>query len=544
MKRRKESLESLQNKPEKAPPTSLSSQSSKKRAKKKTSTRILLALLCIAAAAGVVFGLGMWTSRYPDSINMGTACDVSDMSHMDMSNMDNMCRASSSSTSTGIGTPIASLQAPQTAAHMAEFTLTAQYAHLPFFSKGHEDAWTFNGTSPGPTLRVRQGDLVVVHLVNHLSVGVTIHWHGVAVPNSADGVAGVTQDAVKPEQSYTYRFVAKDPGTYWYHSHQESFAQTGHGLYGMLIVDPAKPSVHDDVDVPLTLHTWDGVLATNMTTGTLRVRARPGQWVRLRLVDTDNTPHLMTIGGAPFLVAAMDGHDLNRPTPLTAVPVTIDGGQRYDLRFQMPKSGAVALFAANDENGPYHQTPAVLIGQDTTTPISVAVPTVGKQAFDFTAYGTPASDPITPQSHFDVTYTIDLGFMFGFSNGRPGPVFTLDGQSFPNTPTLMVKYGQLVRLRFVNNAIGGIHPMHLHGHTFTVLTKNGRPLAGSPVHLDTISVKPHETYEVAFYANNPGLWMLHCHNLFHANHGMDMMLSYPDISTPYTIGNASGNFPD
>jgi len=86
--------------------------------------------------------------------------------------------------------------------------------------------------------------------------------------------------------------------------------------------------------------------------------------------------------------------------------------------------------------------------------------------------------------------------------------------------------------------------MHLHGHTFTVLTKNGRALTGSPVHLDTIAVRPHETYDVAFYANNPGLWMLHCHNLYHANHGMDMMVVYPNISTPYTIGNASGNFPD
>src|ERR1700730_289286 len=81
-------------------------------------------------------------------------------------------------------------------------------------------------------------------------------------------------------------------------------------------------------------------------------------------------------------------------------------------------------------------------------------------------------------------------------------------------------------------------------NTFTVIAKNGRPLTGSPVHLDTISVHPHESYDVAFYADNPGLWMLHCHNLYHANHGMDMMIVYPNISTPYSIGNASGNFPD
>lgn len=514
--------------------------SNKKPGKRKVASRVLLTILCILGALGVVVGLGMWTSRYPDVINMGTAC-MGGMQHMDnMQNMTNMstdCQGAA-----GSATPIASLHAPETAAHIAEFTLTAQYAHLPFFTKDQADAWTFNGTSPGPTLRVRQGDLVVVHLRNRLSAGVTIHWHGVAVPNSADGVAGVTQNAVKPGETYTYRFVAKDAGTYWYHSHQESFEQTGHGLYGVLIVDPAKPAVHDDVDVPLALHTWNGNLAVNMTTSTQHIEAKPGQWVRLRLVDTDNTPHLVTLAGAPFLVAALDGHDLNKPTPLTAVPLAVDGGQRYDIRFQVPQSGAAALYIASDENGPYQKTPAVVIGPKGAA--VAPVPAVGPKEFDFTTYGQPEPDGITTNSHFDVTYTITLNYTVGFSNGRPGPVFTLDGKSFPNTPTLMVKEGQLVRLRFVNEGNAGIHPMHLHGHTFTVVSKNGRALSGSPVRLDTISVRPGESYDVAFYADNPGLWMIHCHNLYHANHGMDMMLAYPNISTPYNIGYASGNFPD
>ncbi len=506
-------------------------ESNKKPRRGRRVRRTALAILCIVAALGVVLGLGMWTSRYPDVINMGTACTDG---MQQMSGMAHDCQ--------GAGTTIASLRAPEAAAHIAEFTLTAQYAHLPFFAKDQGDAWTFNGTSPGPTLRVRQGDLVVVHLRNRLSVGVTIHWHGVAVPNSADGVAGVTQDAVKPGESYTYRFVAKDAGTYWYHSHQESFEQTGHGLYGVLIVDPAMPTVHDDVDIPLALHSWNGTIAVNMTAGTQHVEAKPGQWVRLRLVDTDNTPHLVTLAGATFLVAALDGHDLHEPTPLTAVPVALDGGQRYDLRFQVPQSGAAALYIASDENGPYQKRPAVVIG-----PKGAAVgpvPAVSKRQFDFTTYGQPDLEAITANSHFDVTYTIALNYTFGFSNGRPGPVFTLDGQSFPNTPTLMVREGQLVRLRFVNEGNAGIHPMHLHGHTFTVLTKNGRALSGSPVRLDTISLRPGESYDVGFYADNPGLWMIHCHNLYHANHGMDMMLSYPGITTPYNIGYASDNFPD
>jgi FtsP/CotA-like multicopper oxidase with cupredoxin domain len=516
--------------------TALEEGGKKPRRVRKAPKRVLLGLLCLLAAAGIAFGLGMWTSRYPDALNMGTACDMNNMQQMNMSST--LCQAG-----TGNNIPMASLQAPQTAAKIDEFTLVAKVAHLPFMPKGQADAWTFNGTSPGPTLRVHQGDLVVVHLVNHLSVGVTIHWHGVAVPNSADGVAGVTQDATRPGQSYTYRFLAQDPGTYWYHSHQESFEETGKGLFGMLVVEPARPSTRDDIDAALALHTWNNTLTFNASTDTQQIHALPGQWIRLRLVNTDNTIHLLTLVGAPFLVAALDGHELNGPTPLTEVPLSIDAGQRYDLRFQMPQRGPVALFAAND-NGQYQPQPRLLVGQASDFQTHLVTPKAGQKIFDFTTYGHTAPDAITPSSHFDVTYTISLGYTFGFSNMRPGPVFTLDGDSFPHTPMLLVKPGQLVRLRFVNDADAGDHPMHLHGHTFTVLTRNGHPLTGSPVHLDTISVGPHETYEVAFYANNPGLWMIHCHNLYHANHGMDMMLVYPNISTPYSIGYTSGNFPD
>src|SRR4051794_26822656 len=143
--------------------------SNKKPGKRRVASRVLLAILCIIGAMGIVVGLGMWTSRYPDVINMGTAC-MGGMQHMgEMQNTSNM--STDCPGSAGAVTPIASLRAPETAAHSAEFTLTAQYAHLPFFTKGQGDAWTFNGTSPGPTLRVRQGDLVVVHLRNRLSVG-------------------------------------------------------------------------------------------------------------------------------------------------------------------------------------------------------------------------------------------------------------------------------------------------------------------------------------------------------------------------------------
>lgn len=449
----------------------------------------------------------------------------------------------------GAPIPITSLQAPLTAPHVSQFTLIAQNAMLTIGPGLRVPAWTFNGVAPGPTLRVRQGDLVVVHVVNHLSFGITIHWHGIDVPNSQDGVAGLTQNAIQPGQTYTYRFVANEPGTYWYHSHQFSQAETDGGLFGALIVDPSTPTVFANVDDTISLHEWDGgnnqsFFTMNTTTQTLNEAAKPGQWVRLRLVETSSTsnavPHLLTLIGAPFKVISLDGHDVNAPQWLNETPIPIGAAQRYDLLFQMPAHGSVALVAA-DENGDqrYLPAPAAIFGQGS---VPATLPTV-KPWFDLTTYGKPAPGTITLQSHFDVTSTLVLDNQMGSSLGRMGMTYTIDGKVFPNIGMIMVKEGQLVEITFDNQS-DLFHPMHLHGHSFFILARNGKPLTGSPIRLDTILVPPHTTYTIGFLANNPGLWMLHCHNLLHANWGMDMMLMYYGYSTPYRVGKISGNFPD
>lgn len=110
---------------------------------------------------------------------------------------------------------------------------------------------------------------------------------------------------------------------------------------------------------------------------------------------------------------------------------------------------------------------------------------------------------------------------------------------------IMVRPEEVVKLRFTNSGrTEEFHTMHLHGHSFQVLARNGIPLAGSPVRLDTLLVAPHETWDVAFRADNPGVWMLHCHVLLHAATGMDMMVSYEGIQTPYSVGSATGNIPE
>jgi FtsP/CotA-like multicopper oxidase with cupredoxin domain len=131
----------------------------------------------------------------------------------------------------------------------------------------------------------------------------------------------------------------------------------------------------------------------------------------------------------------------------------------------------------------------------------------------------------------------------GFFDGGVAMIFKINDKSFPDVPSIIVKEGDLVKLHFENDT-GMDHPMHLHGHTMKLLAKNGKPVLGSPIYLDTILVKPHETYDAAFKADNPGLWMIHCHNLAHSDYGMDMMVAYEGVTTPYQVGSESGNHPD
>ena len=444
---------------------------------------------------------------------------------------------------------ITSLQAPLTAEHVKQFTLVAQTSMISLGSS-KIPVWAFNGMAPGPALHVQQGDLVEVHVVNHLSFGITVHWHGINLANSADGVAGVTQDAIKPGQTYDYRFVPPDAGTYWYHAHQFAYEETAGGLFGTLIVDPKTPTIHADVDTTIALHEWNGaddqtLFSMDDATKVLNKTASPGQWVRLRLVETSNTdssaPHLVTLIGAPFKVISMDGHDLNGPGWLNETPIPIGTAQRYDLFFQMPAHGSVALVAADEKNNnkQFLPAPAVVFGHGT---VPAKLPPVNKW-FDLTTYGQPTSTAITMQSHFDVTSNIVLNNQMGTSLGRSGMVYTMNGKVFPDTGMIMVSEGQLVKIHLENQS-DLYHPIHLHGHTFTVLDSNGKALTGSPVLLDTVLVPPHTSYDIGFVANNPGIWMIHCHNFLHANWGMDMMLMYKGYSTPYNVGTASGNFPD
>ncbi|MFP5282972.1 MAG: multicopper oxidase domain-containing protein, partial [Actinomycetes bacterium] len=165
-----------------------------------------------------------------------------------------------------------------------------------------------------------------------------------------------------------------------------------------------------------------------------------------------------------------------------------------------------------------------------------------RETLDLLSYGEPAAlgfDPAGPDRHFAYV----LKRRPGFVDGRPGMFWTVNGRLFPQVPMFHVREGDVVRMRIANFS-GDVHPMHLHGHHAVVLSRNGVAAAGSPWWVDSLNVADGETYEIAFVADNPGVWMDHCHNLPHAADGLVAHLAYEGVTSPYVVGGPSRNQPE
>jgi FtsP/CotA-like multicopper oxidase with cupredoxin domain len=425
---------------------------------------------------------------------------------------------------------IEQLDGPETGEPDFATTLTAQKATVRLSSGKEISAWTFNGTVPGPELRVRQGDLVAVTLVNRdLDEGVSIHWHGVDVPNREDGVSGVTQDALRPGESYTYRFRAEQVGTFWYHTHQDAAEGVRLGLYGALVIAPQEEK--PGLDLVAAVHSFPGAVAIGSNDGVEQREVAPGTPVRLRLVNTDSAAQKLVLEGAQFRVAAVDGSEIPDPPPVQVEAIEVGAGGRYDLVFTMPDR-PVQLGVAGSKT-------ALRLGPVPETDVETVR---AEETFDPAGYGA-AKMPFDLSSDFDRSFEVDLDRKLGFVDGRPGRHWSVNGKLFPETPMYVVRVGDLVRMT-VTNGSGVVHPMHLHGHHFLVLSRDGVPLDNSTWWVDTLNVQDGETYEVGFRATNPGIWMFHCHNLPHAADGLTMHVVYDGVATPYRAGDAAHNHPE
>ena len=443
--------------------------------------------------------------------------------------------------------------------------------------------WAYGGAIPGGELRARVGDVLRVELENQLPQATTIHWHGIAIRNDMDGVHDLTQPIIKPGERFTYEFALSNSGTYFFHPH--TALQLDRGLYAPLIVEDPNDPVVADVDQVLVLDDWlDGIDAntpdralaalvarggmgkgngmggmagmgdtggmgatatvagTDAANGTMAssamsskllggdagdisyplhlINGRPpadratvtivsGARVRLRIINAaSDTAYRFAVGGHRLTVTHADGFAVK---PVEVDTLLLGMGERYDV-IVTAKSGAWPIVAAAEGKG----SGAAAVLRTTDSAATAAPPTTarpGQLDGQLLRYNdlAPTEATALPARRADRTYRVDLtGGMMTYDWG-------IGGKAHPNSTPLQVHEGERVRLEIRNQSMMW-HPIHLHGHTFAITDGGARK--------DTVNVLPGETRVVELVADNPGQWMLHCHNTYHLERGMATVLSY------------------
>ncbi|WP_435271533.1 multicopper oxidase family protein [Streptomyces sp. 1222.5] len=425
-------------------------------------------------------------------------------------------------------------------------------------------AWSYQGRVPGREMRFKPGDTVRARVSNGLPQTTTVHWHGLDIRNNMDGVPEVTQSPIPRNGSFTYEYVAERPGTYYYHPHDG--LQFAHGLYGPLIIDDPREPLSYDSEWVIVLDDWlegiDGLtpekvysaLKQGGRTGAssppspadqailprgyqskllggdpgdvrypyylingrvpsapVTFTSKPGRRIRLRIINAGaDTAFLVALGGHKMTITHTDGYPIKH---VEADSVLLGMGERYDALVTL-QDGVFPLVAVAE--GKRGSAFAVVRTGTGSTPPASARPTElsGKVVGGINTSKLEAAPDVRIGSEkIDQTIPIRLtGEMSSY-------VWQLDNRSYnPKIPLSVLTSGQRVRISYTNNTRMW-HPMHFHGHSFSIGGPNGP-------RKDTVMVLPGQTVNCDFNTNNPGRWVTHCHNAYHEVAGMIGVLAY------------------
>ncbi|MEX0732549.1 MAG: multicopper oxidase family protein [Aquisalimonadaceae bacterium] len=408
-----------------------------------------------------------------------------------------------------------------------------------------QGAWGYNGEIPGPVLSYRQGERLHVTLENGLEQPTTIHWHGIRLPNAMDGVPHVTQAPVRPGERFEYAFDLPDAGTYWYHPHLNGSEQLARGLVGALVVEEPEPYPVDR-ELLWVLDDWrltrEGRISEHFddshdmshggrvgNTVTVNGRmphdlhVRPGERLRLRLINAANARIFsLSFGDLPVHVIALDGQPVAPHEP-EGGKLVIGPAMRADLVVDCTGDTGRVMNIRDD----------FYPGMDFTV---MRLAWRGKPVRNASPGAPPPPLPRNPvpEPVLQGAERQEIAFGGGMmgSQGmremmrmmRQGMAWTVNGKPVhspgrhDHPPLFTLQRGTTCRIVYRNDTAWH-HPIHLHGHHFRVLNRNGSPEPHQPLR-DTVLMNPRETVETAFVADNPGDWMLHCHILEHQAGGM------------------------
>ena len=410
--------------------------------------------------------------------------------------------------------------------------------------------YAIEGPDGKPGLELNQAEMFDVNVINTLDVPTVLHWHGLILPNKDDGAAFVTQFLIYPGLSYLYQFPLLQTGTFWMHSHvglqEQRLLAAPLIIYGpedssmanqevvVLLADfsfrdseqiyadwqcgdkKMKKGEPDVVEIE-----YDAFLANSRTLEDPTLfEVEPGSKVRLRIINgASATNFFVSLGNLSGEAIAIDGH---RIEPLQGNHFELAIAQRIDIIVAIPDRGGAFPILMQGE-WTKKQTGIVLATKKAPIPklssklkAKAGILTNKQEARLRALYPLPSKP-------------VDRKILMTLEGGMMANVWTINGRAWPEVTPPIIEEGQRVAITFKNESTMS-HPMHLHGHVFEVTEIDGQSFRGAM--RDTVLVTPQSSVTIEFDANNPGVWPVHCHLLYHMEAGMFTVIRYKDFIQP------------
>ena len=429
----------------------------------------------------------------------------------------------------------------------ANHSLTIQPCTIEISPGVNIKTLAYNGQVPGPILRLRQGVPTTIDVTNATGNADIVHWHGLTTDSLNDGAMEEGSPMIPAGGRLRYTLASPNPpGTRWYHTHTTAGADLAIGTYtgqfGFLLVEGAGDPGHYDQEVFLAIHHWEPSFVPMVETmqaesanhpqtsgsdvgyqyATINqhrlgagepLRVKQGQRVLMRLLNASATENVvLALPGHTFRIVAMDGNPVPNPKEVEAVSLAV--AERVDAIVEMNSPGVWVLGSTLEKSRQMGLGIVVEYAGKTGPPVWKDPKDT---AWDYTQFAssTPATAP---------DETINLAFMdLGTQNGSKFDTWAINGSSWPDIEPIKVQRGKRYRLAF-QNVSADQHPMHLHRHTFEVVSIGDKNISG--LRKDVINVMPLDTVSVDFVADNPGDSLLHCHMQLHMDYGFMQLIRY------------------
>jgi FtsP/CotA-like multicopper oxidase with cupredoxin domain len=453
--------------------------------------------------------------------------------------------------------PMAPTPSPSTAKEISgtEFNLEIAPVTVELSPNHIVSTIGYNGSSPGPLLRMKEGVPVTVNVVNKTDVPELVHYHGLLIPSEVDGAEEEGTPYVPPNGTRSYKFTPKPAGTRWYHTHAMSMDDLHRGTYtgqfGFLIVEGGSNPGAFDQEHYLALRDWEPYFTTQyMDTDDMDppgpqpekpavldtrppglevatdiysindkslgsgepIRVRPGQRVMFHFLNASAIENRhIALPGHKFNIEALDGNPVAKPA---AVDVLMIGpGERVDAWVTMNQPGVWVMGAPEDRVRDGGLGIVIEYANQRRSPQWLKPPASG---WDYTLFGKPPSGP-APSEHLEMAFEkVPRGA--GKFN-----MFTVNGKPYPHENEFLLRQGTRYRLTF-RNRTDDAHPLHLHRHLWEIAEIYGKPTSG--VLKDTVVVPMYGRAVVDFTADQPGAALFHCHIQHHMDYGFKALLKY------------------